>query len=66
MADANITTATVSWVCVAPCETGASVGVTVAVDYTFVFIGPVLSLLASGDNDPGTITLQSTSTMRKE
>ena len=66
LADAGITTATVSWVCAAPCETGESVGVTVAVDYTFVFIGPVLSLLASGDHDPGTIRLQSTSTMRKE
>ena len=66
LADAGISSATVTWNCPAPCSTGASVGVTVAVDYTFVFIGPVLSLLASGDNDPGTITLQSTSTMRKE
>lgn len=66
LADAGISSATVTWNCPAPCSTGASVGVTVAVDYTFVFIGPVLSLLASGNNDPGTITLRSTSTMRRE
>ena len=66
LSDANISTATVSWVCTAPCDTGEAVQVTVSVDYTFVFIGPVLSLFVSGNNDPGTITLQSTSTMRKE
>ena len=68
LTDANISTppAIVSWTCTAPCDTGEAVQVTVSVDYTFVFIGPVLSLFASGNNDPGTITLQSTSTMRKE
>jgi len=68
LADANISVppAIVDWTCTAPCDTGEAVQVTVSVDYTFVFIGPVLSLFASGNNDPGTITLQSTSTMRKE
>lgn len=46
--------------------TGTAVSVTVSVDYSFVFIGPVLNLLSAGSPDPGTITLSTTSTMRKE
>ncbi len=45
--------------------TGDSLTVEISVPYTFVFIGPVLSLFSSGV-DPGTITLRSTATMRKE
>jgi Flp pilus assembly protein TadG len=66
LSDANITSATVNFSCTSPCDTGAEVQVTITVNYTFVFIGPVLSLFASGDNDPGTIPLTSTATMRKE
>jgi Flp pilus assembly protein TadG len=66
LSDANISSATVTFTCSSPCTTGAEVGVTIEVPYTFVFIGPVLSLLASGDHDPGTINLSSTATMRKE
>ena len=64
LASANITTATVtlSGVSVA---TGSPVTVTVAVNYRFVFVGPVLSLFSTGV-DPGTINLSSTATMRKE
>lgn len=70
LANANIVSATVTFACTDlngnGCDTGDEVSVTVAVPYTFVFIGPVLSLFASGDNDPGTINLTSTATMRKE
>lgn len=66
LADANITGATVAFTCSGGCDTGDSVSVNVSYDYTFVFIGPVLNLFASGDNDPGTITLRSKATMRKE
>lgn len=66
LADANIVSGVVTFACTGSCTTGDEVQVTVAVDYTFVFIGPVLSLFASGDTDPGTITLRSTATMRKE
>jgi len=64
LANANITsgTVTISSVSVA---TGSPVTVTVAVNYRFVFIGPVLSLFSTGV-DPGTINLSSTATMRKE
>jgi len=71
LADANIVSATVTYQCpgpaspVATCDTGATVVVTVTVPYTFRLIGPVLSLFSSGVN-PGTITLSSTATMRKE
>ncbi len=66
LGDANITSATVTFNCVpAACETGAAVEVQVSVNYTFVFIGPVLSLFSSGV-DPGTIALRSKATMRKE
>ena len=65
--DANISIAsrTVTFACSGTCTTGAAVTVGVDVSYTFVFIGPVLSLFSSGV-DPGTITLRSTATMRKE
>lgn len=66
LSDANIVSATVTYVCSGGCTTGDEVRVTVTVPYTFVFIGPVLSLFASGDNDPGTINLSSTAAMRKE
>ncbi len=46
--------------------TGGTVTVTVDLDYTFLFVGPVLRLLVPGSADPGTITLSSTSIMRKE
>lgn len=71
LGDANIVSATVTHQCpgptspVATCDTGATVVVTVTVPYTFRFIGPVLSLFSSGVN-PGTITLSSVATMRKE
>lgn len=67
LADANIGGATVTITCTGSgnCTTGDSFKVEIAVDYTFVFIGPVLSLFSSGV-DPGTITLRSTATMRKE
>jgi Flp pilus assembly protein TadG len=66
LADANIVSATVTYTCTGSCTTGDAVTVQVSVPYTFVFIGPVLSLFASGDNDPGTINLRSSATMRKE
>ena len=66
LADANITSASVTFTCTGGCDTGDAVTVQVVVPYTFVFIGPVLSLFASGNNDPGTINLTSTATMRKE
>ena len=66
LADANITSATVTFSCSGGCTTGDAVTVQVSVPYTFVFIGPVLSLFASGNNDPGTINLTSRATMRKE
>ena len=65
LADANIVSATVTYACSGSCDTGDAVTVTVSVPYTFRFIGPVLSLFSSG-TDPGTITLSSTATMRKE
>jgi len=71
LGDANIVSATVAYRCPGPtspvpnCETGATVEVEVSVPYTFRFIGPVLSLFSSGV-DPGTITLRSEATMRKE
>lgn len=66
LSDANITSGTVTYSCSGSCSTGDEVQVTIQVPYTFVFIGPVLSLFASGDNDPGTINLSTTATMRKE
>jgi len=66
LANANIVSATVNWDCSGGCTTGDSVTVEIEVPYNFVFIGPVLSLFASGDNDPGTINLSSTAVMRKE
>jgi Flp pilus assembly protein TadG len=65
LSDANIVSATVTYSCSGSCDTGDAVAVTVSVPYTFRFIGPVLSLFSSG-TDPGTITLRSTATMRKE
>ena len=71
LGDASIVTADVDFLCPGPtspvptCTTGATVEVQVSVDYTFLFIGPVLSLFSSGV-DPGTITLRSKATMRKE
>ena len=67
LADANIVSATVTYSCTGSgsCTTGDTVRVIVSVPYRFLFIGPVLSLFSSGV-DPGTITLQSTATMRKE
>jgi len=65
LADGHIT-ANVDYVCSDnPCTTGDEVTVTVSLPYTFRFIGPVLSLFSSGV-DPGTITLRSEATMRKE
>jgi len=66
LSDANIVSATVNFTCSGSCQTGDEVQVSISVPYTFVFIGPVLSLFASGNNDPGTITLSTTATMRKE
>jgi Flp pilus assembly protein TadG len=53
---------------VSTATTGDTVTVAVSVDYTFNFIGPVLRLFTIGCQscDPGTITLNSISTMRKE
>ncbi len=65
LSDANIVSATVTFTCTGTCDTGDAVTVEVSVPYTFVFIGPVLSLFSSGV-DPGTITLRSRATMRKE
>jgi Flp pilus assembly protein TadG len=65
LSDANISGAIVNATCAAPCDTGTEFTVSISVDYTFVFIGPVLSLFSSGV-DPGTITLTTSSTMRKE
>jgi Flp pilus assembly protein TadG len=69
LADANISTATIA---ITPdplddtVKTGTAVSVQVSVNYTFVFIGPILRMLDPGATDPGTITLRSTATMRKE
>jgi Flp pilus assembly protein TadG len=65
LSDASISGATVNASCAAPCDTGAEFTVDISVPYTFVFIGPVLSLFSSGV-DPGTITLTTSATMRKE
>ncbi|MBT8478503.1 MAG: pilus assembly protein [Gemmatimonadetes bacterium] len=66
LTEANISGQTVTVTCVpAACANGDALTVEVSVSYTFVFIGPVLSLFSSGV-DPGTITLASTSTMRVE
>ena len=65
LADAGIVSATVTFSCTGSCTTGDAVAVQIAVPYTFLFIGPVLSLVSSGV-DPGTITLRSTAPMRKE
>ncbi len=63
--DAGIVTSTVTVTGVAG-TTGNPVSVQISVPYKFTFIGPVLDMLSTGDNDPGTINLRSTSTMRKE
>ena len=65
LSDANISGYTIDFVCPGTCPNGAALAVTITVPYTFVFIGPVLSLFSSGV-DPGTINLSSTSTMRRE
>ncbi len=65
LADANISTATVT-ISSVNVPTGDPVSVQVNVNYRFVFIGPVLRMLDPGATDPGTITLRSTATMRKE
>ncbi len=65
LADANIVSAAVTFSCTGGCATGDAVAVQISVPYRFIFIGPVLSLFSSGV-DPGTITLRSTATMRKE
>jgi len=64
LSDANISGATVT-ATPCPCATGDEFTVDISVPYTFVFIGPVLSLFSSGV-DPGTINLTTTATMRKE
>ena len=67
LADGNVSGATVTFSCTAsPCETGDAVSVAITVPYQFRFIGPIVSLFASGASDPGTITLSTTSTMRRE
>jgi Flp pilus assembly protein TadG len=66
LGDANIVSAIVTFACTGGCTTGDAVTVQIVVPYAFVFIGPVLGLFASGDNDPGTINLTSRATMRKE
>jgi len=68
LAEANIAGAvtSVTWTCSSPCETGSAVSVTVVVDHTFLFIGPVLALISGSGTGTFTIALQSTSTMRKE
>lgn len=65
LGDANIVSATITVTGVSN-TTGMPVSVQISVPYRFVFIGPVLDLFATGDNDPGTINLRSTATMRKE
>jgi Flp pilus assembly protein TadG len=65
LSDANISSATITFSCSGSCNTGEALTVTITVPYTFVFIGPVLSLFSSGV-DPGTINLSSTATMRRE
>jgi Flp pilus assembly protein TadG len=65
LSDANISGATLIFSCSGGCATGEALSITITVPYTFVFIGPVLSLFSSGV-DPGTINLSSTSTMRRE
>lgn len=67
LSDAGISSATITY---NPADvnqgTGTAISVTVSMNYTFVFIGPVMQLMAPGSPDPGTITLTSTATMRKE
>ena len=65
LGDANIFSATVNIGSIGV-PTGDPVSVSVSVDYTFVFIGPILRLLSPGASDPGTITLNAMATMRKE
>ncbi len=67
LADASIVSATVTYTCTGSgsCTTGDAVSVTITVPYTFVFIGPVLSLFSSGFG-ARTINLSSTATMRRE
>jgi Flp pilus assembly protein TadG len=67
LSDGNVSGATVTWSCTgSPCDTGDAVSIAISVPYTFRFIGPVVSLFAPGATDPGTITLSSTATMRRE
>ena len=65
LSDASIANATITWTCTGTCQTGDAVSVTITVPYTFVFIGPVLSLFSGGFGSR-TINLSSTATMRKE
>jgi Flp pilus assembly protein TadG len=65
LSDANISSAALIFSCSGGCTTGMALSITITVPYTFVFIGPVLSLFSSGV-DPGTINLSSTATMRRE
>ena len=65
LSDAGISSAALIFSCSGGCTTGTALSITITVPYTFVFIGPVLSLFSSGV-DPGTINLSSTSTMRRE
>ena len=65
LSDASISSANLNFICTGTCTTGAALTVTVSVDYTFVFIGPVLSLF-SGGFGARTINLSSTATMRRE
>jgi len=51
LSDANISGATVNATCAAPCDTGTEFTVSISVPYTFVFIGPVLSLFSGGVDD---------------
>ena len=65
LSDASIANAAITWTCSGTCQTGDAVSVTITVPYTFVFIGPVLSLFSGGFGSR-TINLSSTATMRKE
>jgi hypothetical protein len=46
--------------------TGTDAVVTVTFDADFLFLGPILKLIDSGSNLPGTIALTASATMRNE
>ncbi len=66
LSEGNVNGATVTFSCTGACDTGEAATISISVPYTFRFIGPVVSLFASGASDPGTITLSSAATMRRE